>query len=70
MINREDLALLGSPIHSSTTDRDLFPKLEDLKRIPGKVIDKTWKQYSFPVSLGGLGVRSAVDVSLPAFDPK
>ena len=32
-----------------------------------KVSDRNWTQSTLPVSLGGLGVRSAVDLSLPAF---
>ena len=32
-----------------------------------KIDEKTWKQCKLPVRYGGLGVRSTVDVSLPAF---
>ena len=29
--------------------------------------EKSWSQRSLPVRLGGLGMRRAVDVSLPAY---
>ena len=29
--------------------------------------DETWQQSTLPVSLGGLGVRSATDLALPTF---
>ena len=42
--------------------RDILEKILNIK-----LEDKAWQQSSLPVALGGLGIRWATDISLPAF---
>ena len=61
--------LRSSPCYKSSVlqefDKLIIESLEKVLYI--KIDEKTWKQCKLPVRYGGLGVRSTVDVSLPAF---
>ena len=58
-------ALFGSPIleqHDSEIQNAE-------KTLNDQLTTRLWEQSSLPVKLGGLGIRSAKDVALPAFLP-
>ena len=61
--------LRASPSYKSDIlhryDEEMKSSLEGI--INTKLTDDGWKQSSLPVNRGGLGIRSAVDLALPAF---
>jgi len=51
--------------HLADFDASIWPGLEGILNV--LLDDVSWTQVSLPVSLGGLGVSSAVDLAVPAF---